>query len=67
MKALMMIPILVGHRVKVTAAKCNVTIKDPKCWFDFERVVQDYHLNMEDGYERAIAMFLLYIIAGHQT
>jgi hypothetical protein len=67
MKALMLVPVLAGHRVKVSAAKCNITIKDPKCWFNFDSVIREYRLNMEDGYERAIALILLHLIAGHQT
>jgi hypothetical protein len=67
MKALMLVPILAGNRVRVSAAKCNITIKDPKCWFDFDRIVREYKLSMEDGYERAIAILLLHLIAGHQT
>lgn len=67
MRALMLVPILAGNRVRISASKCNATIKDPKCWFNFDQVVRDYRLNMEDGYERAIAIILLHIIAGHQT
>jgi hypothetical protein len=68
MKALMLIPILAGGRVKISAAKCNVTIKDPNCWFDFDKLIKEYKpLDMEDGFERAVCIFLLHLIAGHQT
>jgi hypothetical protein len=68
MKALMLIPILAGGRVKISAAKCNVTIKDPNCWFDFDKLIKEYQpLDMENGFERAVCIFLLHLIAGHQT
>jgi hypothetical protein len=67
MKALMLIPILAGNRVKISAAKCNITIKDPKCWFDFDKLIRPYDLDMEDGFERAICIILLHLVAGHQT
>jgi hypothetical protein len=67
MKALMLVPILAGHRVSISAAKCNITIKDPKCWFKLDNLINTYKLNMADGYERAVALILLYVIAGHQT
>lgn len=67
MKALMLIPLLKGHLAKISVQKCNITIKDPKCWFDFDRCVGDFRFKMEDPYERAVAYLLIQIVAGHQT
>jgi hypothetical protein len=65
MRALMMIPGVAGNRVKVTADNCNISIRDPKCWFDFDKMIGDYELDMTLGFDRAIAMLLLHMIAGH--
>lgn len=65
MRALMMIPGVAGNRVKVTADNCNISIRDPKCWFDFDKMIVDYELDMTLGFDRAIAMLLLHMIAGH--
>lgn len=67
MKALMLVPMIAGNRVKVTAARCNINIRDPRCWFDFEKLIREYDLRMEDGYHRAIAIILLHMIAGHHS
>jgi hypothetical protein len=68
MKALMLIPILAGNRVRISASKCNITIKDPNCWFDFDKLIQEYPpLDLENGFDRAVSIFLLHLIAGHQT
>jgi len=53
--------------VKITAARCNINIRDPKCWFDFNKLLREYTLNMSDGFERAISIYLVHLIAGHPT
>jgi hypothetical protein len=35
MRALMLVPVLGGNRVKVSAARCNISIRNPNCWFHF--------------------------------
>lgn len=67
MKALMLVPMIAGNRVKVSAARCNISIRDARCWFDFEKLIRDYDLNMTDGYHRAIAIILLHLVAGHHS
>eukprot|EP01034_Spumella_vulgaris_P028670 gene28670-35569_t len=67
MKALMLVPMIAGNRVKISAARCNVSIRDSKCWFDFVKLIREYPLNMDNGFERAIAIILLHIIAGHHS
>ena len=57
-RALMLVPMHVGGRVELSAKKCNITMKDPACWFDFDKPCRDYNLDMEDGFERAVAMIL---------
>ena len=66
-KALMLIPLLAGNRVRVSAARCNINIRDSRCWFDFDKLIRDFRLNMESGFERAIAIILLHLIAGHHS
>jgi Ran GTPase-activating protein (RanGAP) involved in mRNA processing and transport len=66
-KALMLIPLLAGNRVKVSAARCNVTIRDSRCWFDFDKLIRDYRLDMNNGFERAVSIILLHLIAGHHS
>lgn len=67
MKALMLIPTLAGNRVKVTAARCNVSIRDVRCWFDSDALLRNYDLDMSDGFHRAIAIVLLHLVAGHHS
>ena len=68
-KALMLVPLMAGNRVTITAEGCNITIYDGACWFDHSRPVNEvgYDLNMEDPFERAIAMVLLHIVASHHS
>lgn len=66
-KALMLVPMVVGSRVKVSATKCNISLKDPKCPYDFQNLLQQYDLSMEDPFERAVLMILLHMIASHHT
>jgi hypothetical protein len=40
---------------------------DPKCWFDFDKLIRDYDLDMSKGFDRAVSIILLHMIAGHQT
>lgn len=67
MKALMLVPMIAGNRVKISAARCNVSIRDSKCDFDFVKLIRRYELNMENGFHRAQAIILLHLIAGHHS
>jgi hypothetical protein len=66
-KVLMLVPMVVGSRVKVSATKCNISLRDANCPYDFLHLLQDYDLNMEDVFERAVFMILLHMIAAHHT
>lgn len=66
-KVLMMMPLLVGTRVGISAVGCNITIKDAHCWFDHHRPLREYELDMSNGFERAVAILLLNIVASHHT
>jgi hypothetical protein len=66
-RALMLVPIYAGGRVEVSAKKCNITMRDPRCWFDFDKPCKTYKLDMEDGFERAVCMILLLVIACHHS
>lgn len=52
---------IAGNRVKISAAKCNISIRDARCNFDFEKLTKTYDLNMEKGFDRAIAIILVTI------
>lgn len=67
MRALMQVPLIAGARVKLSAARCNINIRDPTCKFDFDKLLRDYDLDMSDGYQRAQAILLLHMIAGHSS
>jgi hypothetical protein len=66
-RALMMIPFLAGSRVKISASKCNIHIKDHHSKFDFSNLACDYNLSMNDPFERAIVIILTYLLALHPT
>jgi hypothetical protein len=67
MKALMLVPLIAGNRVKISAKRCNINIRDAKCWFDFEKLIREYELDMEKGFDRAVALLLSHLIAGHHS
>ncbi|RYH14420.1 hypothetical protein EON65_33635 [archaeon] len=66
-RVLMMVPLIAGNRVSVSAANCNTSIKDTKCWFDFDKLIRDYTLHLDNGFERAVAIILVHLIAGHPS
>jgi len=66
-KAVMMIPLISGSKVRISTSGCNITIRDYLCWFDFSNPLREYDLDLEDGFQRAIALVLLYVVAGHQS
>ena len=66
-KALMLVPITVGQRVKCTASGCNLVMRDSKCWFDAKNPCRRYRLNLSHPFERAVAFLCLRIVATHPT
>lgn len=66
-KAIMLIPTLIGSRLKISCRKCNIAIKDPKCFFDSDKVLSEYALDLSKPFERAVAITLLYQVASHPT
>lgn len=66
-QALMIVPITVGSRCKVTAEKCNVALSDPRCWFSHSNPLGLHHLDLSKPYERAVAFALCNLIANHST
>lgn len=66
-KALMVLPTLVGNRVKVSAKKCNINLKDSLCWFDSKNLLRDYQIDLSDPFERAVSLVLLHLVASHHT
>ena len=66
-RALMLVPMVVGSRVRVSASRCNISIIDPSCPFDFVNLLRSYELNMEDAFERAVLMLLTHVISSHHS
>lgn len=66
-KALMLLPTIVGSRVKVSAKNCNLSIKDPNNWFDTSALVRTYELDLTNHFDRAVAIILTYLVPAHQT
>ena len=58
---------LLGNRMSISAAKCNIRITDPNCKFDFIKISKEYVLDMSDVFDRSIAIILLHLVAGHPT
>lgn len=65
--AIMIVPIQVGARCKVSLDKCNVAMNDPKCWFSHSNPLGFHHLDLSKPYERAVAFALCNLIANHST
>jgi len=61
-RALMLVPMHAGGRVELSAAKCNVTMKDPRCWFDFTAPCRSYDLDLSDGFERAVVKVCVFVL-----
>jgi Ran GTPase-activating protein (RanGAP) involved in mRNA processing and transport len=67
-KILTQLPIVCGERVKVSAARCNLSLKYPKdSVFNFESPSALYVLHLHDSFERAVSMKLLRLVAAHPT
>ena len=58
---MMRVAVTVGGRTKVTADRCNITMKDDSAWFNYEKPLHKYQLDMEKPYERAILLGLLHV------
>ncbi len=56
-----------GSRVAISAKTCNITMRDPKNWFDTTSLVRKFELELSEPFERAISILLLYLIPSHQT
>ena len=50
-KALMIPPTIVGQRLKISAQKCNITMRDSSSWFETDKPLRDYSLHLDDPYE----------------
>lgn len=67
-KAAMMVPLMMGNQLKLSLSRCNVTMKDGnEGRFDFQKILKDFTLNMEDPFERSCCSFLLNLVASHHT
>lgn len=67
-KVLMQLPQICGSRVKVSAARCNISIKYEKDdMVNMENPSNIYDLKLDDPYERAICLKLLSLVASHPT
>ena len=66
-KALMLVPVVAGSRVRVTANNCNISLKDSKCFFDPGEPCGTYALHLDRPFERAIVFKMLEIVASHNA
>ena len=68
-RAIMQVPLMAGKRLKLSAAKCNISITDAALQdkFNFDNLLKCYVLNMEDAFDRARAFMLTYVVACHHT
>lgn len=65
---LMLLPPIIGSRIKLSMRNCNVNIKDPTPFFSFDHIcTTDFRLNLANPLERAIAVLLVHIVAGHHS
>ena len=60
-RALMLVPVTVGDRVNLISQKCNILIRDSKCWFNSNYPCRPYELHLEHPFERAVAFMLVRI------
>ena len=65
--AMMMIPLVHGGRVSLSAKQCNISFDDPECWFNFDRLPGRYILQLSNPFERAISLMLLRMVAFHRS
>lgn len=56
-----------GSSVHVDAKNCNTFVSDPLCWFDPTLPCQMHTLQLSNPYDRAVAFYLLHLVASHST
>eukprot|EP01038_Epipyxis_sp_PR26KG_P005859 gene5859-8083_t len=66
-KAVMLLPTMVGGRVRVSLASCNIGIRDPQCWFDPTSILRRFECNLSNIFDRSVAFFLLNLVPSHNT
>lgn len=66
-KMIMQTSIVLGSRVQLSAANCNTIAIDEKCWYKPASVCNNYSLELEKPFDRAVAFHLLNIVATHST
>lgn len=66
-KALMRVAVSVGARVKVSAENCNNLIRDNAAWFNYDKPLHKYQLDLSKPYERAIALQICQLVATHHS
>ena len=60
--ALMLVPINVGSRCKISAEKCNTGLSDSMCWFSHSNPLGRHRLDLSRPYERAVAFALIHLV-----
>lgn len=58
---------MVGSSLKISAVNCNITIRDPNCWFDASQLLHKFEIHLDRPFERSVALFVLNLVASHQT
>lgn len=58
-RAVMRLPGEMHGSASLNVNGCNFRYQDPTCWFDDDKLLPHYTLNMEEPYDRAVALYLL--------
>lgn len=58
---------MVGSRVEISASSCNIRIRDIHCKYDLGNILRSYELKLDDPFSRAIAIFVVRLVAVHQS
>lgn len=66
-KTLMLLPTMVGSRVRISATSCNIGIRDANCTFDSTALVRKFTQDLSNPFDRAVSLLILYLVASHQT
>eukprot|EP01038_Epipyxis_sp_PR26KG_P005119 gene5119-7131_t len=68
-RVVLIVPLVVGNRVRLKASNCNISIRDASITaiFDMDNLVREYTLDLSNGFHRGIAILLMHVIAGHPT
>lgn len=53
--------------MEISAASCNLGIRDPKNWFSASSLMRVFNLTLSDPFHRAVAIMIMHIIPAHRS